>query len=389
LYNKCECLNFSALKQITIKTYKQDLAAIKDHCSIIELTSGTSRIAISPSLQGRVLTSCTNAELPGYGWINHDLITSGKTQPHINAYGGEDRFWIGPEAGQFAIFFKPGEAFTQNNWQTPACIDSEPFHFDEKTDDSVLLSKRCSFNNYQNQEFEIDILRRISILSRAELTNRLKDVDLSQIDCVGFKSENTLKNTSIIPWKKDTGLLNIWILGKFKPGKNCWAFIPTQQHAVINQNYFEADLSNRLIEKANFSLLHVDGAQKAKIGIAPKHDKNRLGSFDFDTNRLTITFYETDKNDSFLNSEWNIQEKPFEGDVLNVYNDGPDENGTILGPYYELETSSSSKELAHGAQIEHTHTTMHFTGNFEELNKISIQLLETDLITIKNTIDAQ
>jgi hypothetical protein len=25
--------------------------------------------------------------------------------PHINVFGGEDRFWLGPEGGQFSIFF--------------------------------------------------------------------------------------------------------------------------------------------------------------------------------------------------------------------------------------------------------------------------------------------
>jgi hypothetical protein len=37
----------------------------------------------------------------GFGWINRKLIASRKIQPHINVFGGEDRFWIGPEGGQF------------------------------------------------------------------------------------------------------------------------------------------------------------------------------------------------------------------------------------------------------------------------------------------------
>jgi len=33
-----------------------------------------------------------------YGWINRELVASGKRQKHINAFGGEDRFWLaGPE----------------------------------------------------------------------------------------------------------------------------------------------------------------------------------------------------------------------------------------------------------------------------------------------------
>ncbi len=359
------------------------------HCQLVELESEGSRVALSPTLQGRVLTSCTSESSPGFGWLNHKLIKSGKNQPHINAYGGEDRFWLGPEAGQYSIFFKQGESFTQNNWQTPACIDSEPFQLLEHTLQSALLTKKCGFKNYQNQPFEIEIKRRISIIPQGDAINSLNDVALDKITCVGYRSENAVKNSSQSPWQQSTGLLNIWILGKFKPGQNCWAIIPTQQNAFINQNYFEADLSKMLIERSTFSLLHVDGGQKAKIGVSPKHDKNVLGSFDFHTNTLTVVIYKTDKSQVFLNSEWNMQDKPFEGDVLNVYNDGPDENGTVLGPYFELETSSSSRELHPEEQIEHTHTTLHFTGNFDELNKIANQLLETDLNTIKNTINAE
>ena len=353
------------------------------------MAAGPARIAVTPSLQGRVLTSCTSIDSPGFGWINHKLIQSGKTQPHINAYGGEDRFWIGPEAGQFSIFFKPGQAFNQTNWQTPPCIDTEPFELIHQDDVSVLLKKACSFRNYQNQPFEIEISRRISILSQQEIMRSLPGVKADKIDCVGFKSENSIKNSSQTAWHKETGLLNIWILGKFKPGRDCWAIIPTEKNAFINQNYFEADLTKRLIERDEFSLLRVDGGQKAKIGISPLHDKDVLGSFDFDTNTLTVVTYKTNKRQPFLNSEWNLQEKPYEGDVLNVYNDGPDENDTILGPYYELETSSSSRELQPNEQIEHAHTTMHFTGDFDELNKIANTLLQTDLDTIKHIVYAR
>ena len=47
-----------------------------------------------------------------YGWINHDLIASKEIQKQMNAYGGEDRFWLGPEGGQFSLFFKKGDPFT-------------------------------------------------------------------------------------------------------------------------------------------------------------------------------------------------------------------------------------------------------------------------------------
>ena len=43
---------------------------------------------------------------------------------------------------------------------------------------------------------------------------------------------------------------------------------------------------------------------------------------------------------SYVNGQWGPQEDPFAGDVINSYNDGPVEDGSIMGPFYEIETSS-------------------------------------------------
>src|ERR1017187_2703486 len=55
-------------------------------------SSGAS-VAVWPAKQGRVLTSSDDPEGHSYGWVNYDLIASGKLQQHFNAYGGEDRLW--------------------------------------------------------------------------------------------------------------------------------------------------------------------------------------------------------------------------------------------------------------------------------------------------------
>jgi hypothetical protein len=61
---------------------------------------------------------------------------------------------------------------------------------------------------------------------------------------------------------------------------------------------------------------------------------------------------------------WEQQARPFAGDVVNAYNDGPTEPGKpSLGGFYELETSSPAAALAPGASIEHVHTTLHVVGD--------------------------
>lgn len=87
-------------KQPVKDTFGYDAQFLQKHKETILLKEkeGRSQLAIAPDYQGRVMTS-TARGLKGrsYGWINHDLITSGEIQPKINAVGGEDRFWLGSE----------------------------------------------------------------------------------------------------------------------------------------------------------------------------------------------------------------------------------------------------------------------------------------------------
>ena len=41
----------------------------------------------------------------------------------MNVFGGEDRFWLGPEGGQFALYFKARDPFDFDHWQVPAAFD--------------------------------------------------------------------------------------------------------------------------------------------------------------------------------------------------------------------------------------------------------------------------
>jgi hypothetical protein len=115
----------------------------------------------------------------------------------------------------------------------------------------------------------------------------------------------------------------------------------------------------------------------------PKNVTPYIGSYDADKNTLTIVNYTFSGDSTYVNSVWREQDNPYEGDVINSYNDGPLENGNQLGPFYELESSSATKELQPNESIKHVHKTYHFEGNFESLNKISKQLLDKDLNDLK------
>ena len=70
----------------------------------------------------------------------------------------------------------------------------------------------------------------------------------------------------------------------------------------------------------------------------------------------------------YVNSKWEIQKDPFSGDAINAYNDGPVEDGTQMGPFYELESSSPAANLKPGEKLLHRQRIFHFEGSEKQLS---------------------
>lgn len=101
----------------------------------------------SPELQGQVLTSTFNGmNGMSLGYINHERIASRELRTHSQGYGHEDRIWLGPQGGQFSIFFHPDDDFNFDNWFTPSPLDSEPFNLIKKSQTMVKYQKKNEFN---------------------------------------------------------------------------------------------------------------------------------------------------------------------------------------------------------------------------------------------------
>ena len=89
-----------------------------------------------------------------------------------------------------------------------------------------------------------------------------------------------------------------------------------------------------------------DGKERGKIGVSPMRAKSIMGSYDVEHKVLTVANFTLDnENTTYVNSEWSIQEQPFAGDAANAYNDGPLADGSQMGPFYELESSSPAAAL--------------------------------------------
>ena len=369
--------------------YNRDF--LKKHTRIIELKSDNSAITVAPEWQGRVMTSTSDGESGfSFGWINHELISSEKILPHINAFGGEERLWLGPEGGQFSIFFAKGKSFIFEDWQTPAFLDTKPFKLSAETDSSALFFSDITTENYSGTLFKIRVERKVTILTKEEIT-RLLSIDIKGLHCVSYRSDNAIINRGTEAWKKETGLLSIWMLGMYNPSPAVIVVIPVNADneklsgPKVNDNYFGKIGPDRLRVSDNHIFFRADGKSRGKLGVPPLRSTGTMGSYDSYNKILTLLICQLPegKND-YVNSAWQIQENPYSGDALNSYNDGPLEDGSQMGPFYELECSSPAVELKPGESLSHNQFTIHLTGDAHILDKVSRKILGVSLDEIKS-----
>jgi len=381
-------------EQKKMMTFGEDVEFLKKYTDVVvlgDLSAGVG-VAVAAAYQGRVMTSTAAGEGGlSFGWINKELIASRKVLPQINVYGGEDRFWMGPEGGQFAIFFDKGVAFDFEHWQTPAVIDTEPFEMISSTSDTATFSHKAKLKNWTGTEFEIQIDRVVRVLSKEDAEGKLGVRLPGSVKLVVYESDNKLTNTGDVAWKKETGLLSIWILSMFNPSLETTIVIPfkagpeEQLGPIVNDAYFGKVPADRLVVKENVLFFKGDGQSRGKIGISPKRAEGVFGSYDAANNVLTLVQYTKPAGAvDYVNSMWEYQKEPFSGDVVNSYNDGPPAPGKeALGPFYELETSSPAVELKAGQSINHIHRVFHLVGSESELDRIAQATLKVSLDEIK------
>jgi hypothetical protein len=302
--------------------------------------------------------------------------------------GGEERFWLGPEGGQFSIYFKPGAKFDFENWQTPACIDTDTFDVVNANDTVAEFARNVKISNYSNFTFDFNVTRKITLLNYAQIKSELGLVVSEGVKSVGYQTENSLTNLGTEVWKKETGLLSIWLLGMFIPSDEVTLVIPYKKEAasdyIVKDDYFGKIPADRLVVKDGFAFLKGDGKQRGKIGIPPQRIVPVMGSYDAANKMLTIVKCQVFEGvTDYVNSAWELQDFPFKGDAVNAYNDGPVADGTQMGPFYELESSSPALALKPGETATYKQSTFHFEGTEADLNAVCQQALGISIEEIK------
>jgi hypothetical protein len=140
-------------------TFGYDLNYLSEKDSLIVLKSDDEKaqMIVSAKYQAKVFTSTANG-LDGrsLGFVNYKVFDSGVIDEHMNAYGGENRLWLGPEGGKYSIFFEPGVEQIYDNWHTPKGFDIETWQVEHVSQKEGMFTKDMELKNYQGNLLKVN-----------------------------------------------------------------------------------------------------------------------------------------------------------------------------------------------------------------------------------------
>ena len=383
-------------------SYGRAKAFLDKHTEVIELTDGAdARVAVCPAWVGRVMTSsCGGGEGTSFGFICSDFIEAGKHDSQFNNYGGEERFWLSPEGGQFSLWFKPGAEQTFDNWFTPPAINEGAWQVVSSAADHCRMTAGMTFQNASATDLELDVTRDVRLLGPDNLEDLLGQTAAemiagSGVKMVAYETRNEIVNRGE-PMTKEAGLVSIWILSMLNAGDETVTIVPykpgteAELGPVVKSDYFGEVPPERLKILPEAVLFNADAKCRSKIGTSQRRARNMLGSIDFGGGVLTLaqfTMPDDPTAHDYMNNMWELPlAEPYTGDVANAYNDGPNETGSQLGAFYEVESLSPAKVLDTGESLMHCHRTIHVQGEAAALGKLARETLGVDLETVRGAM---
>lgn len=373
-----------------VTSFAEDVEFLRRHSQPLLLTAAHGGcIVVSPDFQARVMTSAVDAAGSSLGWVNRAPISSGQRGTPFDNYGGEDRFWLGPEGGQFSVFFPPGAPFELSHWQTPAGFQEGTWDIATQGETFVSFRRAFGIKNASGTDFDVEVGRRIDVLDASTVSRALGVALPPALPWVAFRSDNQLRNVGTRAWTEQTGLLSIWSLGMFAPADDTWVIAPfeaTGQGRIVSSDYFGALPSARLRvdEERSVVTFLADGKYRSKIGLSQSRSRPVAASYTRSEKQLTIIRYSVPEAPRpYVNSKWETQAEPFAGDLFNSYNHGTLTPGQLADVrFYELESSSPGAVLAPGQVLNHEHLTFHFVGEESALDAIARPVLGISLASI-------
>ena len=385
-------------KDMSENSFGKDVEFLNSHVETIVLSNNEgAQIAIVPAYQGRTMTSTSRGtDGTSYGYINYDVIKSDQHDPQINLYGGEDRMWISPEGGQYSVFFDPNAEMKYENWRTPPSLDSEGFDLVTQNENSVALTQKASIKNWSDYTFDIQMDREVVLLDKQTASEHLNvsEDSLEGLSLIAHESRNTLTNLGSKKWQPETGLIGIWMLCMNKPAPGATLIVPFKRGPVeklgpfVNADYFGKLDQSRLKVDEKSSLIYFlgDGNMRSKLGLTFSRAEPYLGSWDKDRGVLSVVQFNLPESapNGYNNNLWELQDNPYDGDVINGYNDGPNETGGQLGGFFELETISPALSLSPSENYTHLHRTIRMEGDRTKLSAVAQAVFSVTLEEIES-----
>ena len=198
------------------------------------------------------------------------------------------------------------------------------------------------------------------------------------VSLVAFESDNQITNAGKSAWKKETGLLSIWILGMFNPSPSATIVVPihagpeAELGVKVTSDYFGEIPPERLVVKDNVIYFAADGAvpqqdrhqSPAQQGRAGQLRCRQQGADDCAVqptgwrDRLRELAVEDAGQPVRRRRGQQLQRRPAVSPAR-----------SRSGPFYELESSSPAAALAPGKSLSHVHRTIHLVGPEDGLGR--------------------
>ena len=237
-------------------------------------------------------------------------------------YGGEDRFWLGPEGGQYGLYFPPGKPFVFDNWQTPArharrrvgrrrsarpgAVTFARTHGGDQLRGHALRRRRraqgvAAFGRRRDEARSASPCRRRQV-------GRLRDVEHDHEQ--GQRRRGRRRRG--LAQRVDPRHVRA---RRRAPTSSCPSK-PERRRARSSTIATSArclPIASR-DEATGFLRVQVRRKYRSKIGLGPARAKPVLGSYSDESRLLTIVLYTKPEGATrYVNSMWEIQKEPYGG----------------------------------------------------------------------------
>jgi hypothetical protein len=351
---------------------------------------GRPLVLVAPSLSARVMATSFDGENGCVnGFIDARAFREGMRDIWDN-WGGEERYWLAPEGGQFGLMFQ-GKENCFANYHVQSGFNNQSYSVTnfKNGDNSLTMEGGFELRNAVGTQFTVHCTRRITAFDACPYAVG----GGPDVDSVGFESASTIVNAGDNTWTRASGCLAHWHLGQFLPGPRVIAIIPFQQGVCpdppVREDYFRDFCIDGKMPKERywirdgFVLFKADGKCRTKIGQNRTRATGLLASYNLDSDTMTFLEYDFYPRLEYAASYWYEQSDPFHGDCISFSAEGPDVKGGPDGRCYELEALSPAMFLAPGQSFTFRTRTMHMRGPRHALEFICRRQLGVEVSTLE------